>query len=60
MTVPINLHRAKPRRPLRSRASVIRTRLLFLVAFFALAAIPLSAGTKIVRRWGHRRTHAQD
>lgn len=51
VTVPINLHRAKPPLPFLSRTSVLRTRLLFLVAFFALAAIPLSAGTKIVRRW---------
>jgi hypothetical protein len=51
VTVPINLHRAKPPLPLLSRTSVVRTRLLFLVVLFALAAIPLSAGTKIVRRW---------
>lgn len=51
MTVPSNLPEAEPHLTPPMRVDAIRTRLLFLVAILAVAALPLLAGTKIVHHW---------
>ncbi len=51
VTESFNLPEAEPPAPCLLRIPAIRMRLLFLASFFAVAALPLLAGTKIIRRW---------
>jgi hypothetical protein len=49
--MPFNLPEAEPALTIPMRFYLIRTRLLLVVSVIALAALPLRAGTKIIRRW---------